>query len=57
MQNLPASEHKVHPISKKPRILKSYVYFYKYFKNMRYFYQAYIICNIKFIIHTHLYYF
>jgi hypothetical protein len=24
MQNLPASEHKVHPISKKPRILKSY---------------------------------
>ena len=33
------------------------VYFYKYVKNMRYLYQAYIVYNTYFIIHTHLYYF
>ena len=31
------------------------VYFYKYSKNMRYSYQAYIIYDTNFIIHTHLY--
>jgi hypothetical protein len=42
---------------KKPRILKFYGIFLQIFSNMRYLYQAYIIYNIKFIIHTHLYYF
>ena len=33
------------------------VHFYKYYKNMRYLYQAYVICNTNSIIHTQLYYF